>query len=451
MESKSKRLGTDSILSLMIKLSIPSIIGMSIQALYNVVDSIYIGRLSKEALSALSLAFPIQMILIAIAVGTGIGATSLISRLLGEMKEKKADNVAENVIFVTIFYSIIVFFIGLFFSDELIKIFTSNIELINLGKDYIQIIMIGSIAMFLPIIANSILRGEGNTFIPMISLIVGAVINIFLDPFLIFGLWIFPAMGVKGAALATVISRFISGILVLIVLFYGKNQIKFDFKNFNIDFDIIKEVYRVGLPAMIMQLLGSFMIAGANKIVASFNQTAIAVVGIYFRLQSFVFMPVFGLNQGYIPIIGYNFGHKNPERLKKAIFIGLITGFIFTTIGFFLLQFFPEELIRMFNDDPELIKIGVNALKIISIAFPIIGLSIVGSATFQAVGKGLPSLIISFLRQIVLLLPLMYILSKEIGLKGTWYAFPISEFISFFIMVIWFYKTMKKIISEMRK
>jgi putative MATE family efflux protein len=440
----SQKLANKPIFSLLVSLSIPGIIGMLVQALYNVIDSIYIGQFSKEALSALSLAFPYQMVLISIAVGTGVGTTSLISRSLGEGKEEKANKTAENSLLLTAIYGIIVAIIGFTLSGDLIRIFVDNPDLIEMGSDYISIIFMGSIGLFLPIIGNSILRGEGNTFYPMLALILGAVINIILDPFFIFGLWIFPELGVRGAAIATVIARLISGFFVLLMLFKANNKIKFDLKYFKPNFMILKEIYIVGLPAMFMQMLASVMIAGANKIVGQFSANAIAVVGIFFRLQSFIFMPVFGLNQGYVPIVGYNYGHKNPERVKKSIKIGLITGFSITTFGFLLFQIFPEQLIMMFNDNEELINIGSRALKIISITFPLVGLQIVGVGTFQALGKGLPSLIISFLRQIIVLLPVMYLLGEIFGLKAVWFAFPIAETISFILLSLWLVKVLKK-------
>lgn len=449
LTSKSDRLGTEPIVPLLLKLSIPSIFGMFIQALYNVVDSIYIGHLSKEALSALSLAFPIQMVLIAIGVGTGTGTSSLISRLLGEKRRFKANNAAENAVFLAVIYGIAVGIVGVFFSHTLIKIFTDNLILIDLGKRYIRIILIGSIAMFFPIIANNILRGEGNTFVPMLAMLIGAIINIVLDPFLIFGIGFFPRLGVEGAAYATVFARLLSGIFIAYILFSDKNELKLNMKDFKFNYQIVKEIYRVGLPAMSMQILASVMVAGVNKIVVNYNVVAVAVVGIYFRLQSFFFMPVFGLNQGYIPIIGYNYGHKNPLRIKNTMKYGMLIGFLFTTAGLIIFQLFPEELIRLFNQNPELVKTGIVALKRISLAFPIIGPAIVGSTTFQAVGKGLPSLTLSFLRQFIFLLPVMYLLGKYYGLSASWFAFPISELAAAILMVFWLSSTMKRLLAKL--
>lgn len=442
-------MGTEPIVPLLFRLSIPSIIAMAIQALYNVVDSIYVGRLGTDPLSALSLSFPLQMIIIAIAVGTGVGTSSLISRLLGKGERKQAANAAEHVILISLFYSILMGLVGYFFADRLFVIFTDDPNLISLGTQYISIILMGSIALFFPMISNNILRGEGNTFIPMVVMVIGAVINIILDPFLIYGLWIFPQLGIRGAAIATVTARLVSGIILVFMLFSDKNELKLNLKSFKFDFNVIVEIYRVGFPAMIMQFLASFMLAGMNKILASFTTTAIAAAGIYFRLQSFIFMPVFGLNQGYMPIVGYNYGHNNPKRMLKTIKLAMLIGFLFTTIGFIIFQTIPEQLITLFNKDPELIRIGTTALKKISIAFPIIGPAIIVSTTFQAMGKGLPSLFFSFLRQIIILLPSMYLLGQWYGLSNLWYAFPISEIISMIPAAIWLKITLDKVLTEM--
>ncbi|MCK8816095.1 MATE family efflux transporter [Natroniella sulfidigena] len=450
VNSDSEQLGEEKILKLLFKLSVPSIIGMSTQALYNVVDSIYVGRSSQEALSALSLAFPIQIVLIAIAVGTGVGTSSLISRLLGEGKESRANQVAEHTIFIILIYSVIIGLVGYFYSENLISLFTSEQILIDMGKRYIRIMLIGSVALFYPMIANNILRGEGNTFAPMLGLVVGGILNIIIDPFLIFGFGIFPELGIEGAAIASIFSKFVGGVVISFILFSPKTQIKFNFKDFEFDFKIIKEIYNVGLPAMIMQLLSSIMIAIMNIIVGSFSTTAVAVAGIYFRLQSFFFMPIFGLGQAYMPILGYNYGYQKPERMKKVIRYGLIVSSVFTGVGFIVFQLFSRELILLFNDTPELLEIGVVALQRISLAFPIIGPAIIASTTFQALGKGVPSLVISFLRQIILLLPIMYLLGQFYGLDVLWFAFPISELITVILISVWLTTTLRKIFKKMK-
>jgi len=437
-------MGTEPVIPLMFRLALPAMIGMIIQALYNVVDSIYVGRISEEALSALSLAFPIQMVLIAIGVGTGTGAGSFISRSLGAHKNEDASLAAENALFLSFIYWIIIAIIGFFFSENIITLFSDRPVLIKPAGDYISIIMFGSIAMFFSMIANNIMRGEGNTFTPMIALIIGAVTNIVLDPFLIFGIWIFPEMGVRGAALATVIARGVSSVFLIYSLRTKTVDMNISMKKFRINFRIIKEIYRVGLPAMFMQMLGSVTIGAINKIAGSFNMYAIAVMGIFFRLQSFILMPVFGLGQGYIPIMGYNYGAGNITRMKHTLYLGMIVSSVITTIGFILFRFFPAALISLFNNNPELIQIGTDVLSRIAIGFPVIGVSIIGSLTFQALGKGINSFIISFLRQIGILLPILILLTNITSFENIWYAFPISEYGVVFIMYIWLYFFLKK-------
>lgn len=451
LESKSARMGREPILKLLIKLSVPAIIGMIVQALYNIVDSIYVGRLSTDALSALSISFPVQMFLIAIGVGTGVGTSSLISRLLGRDEKCRANNVAEHVFFIAIFYGIIGALIGIFFSENIIRIFTDDPVLIDLGYQYINIILTGSIAIFIPAIFNYILRGEGNTFLPMLTMIIGAVLNMIIDPFLIFGLGPFPQLGVAGAAYATVFSRIIGGIFIIFILFSDKNELTLRLEDFEFDFQIIKEIYNVGIPAMANRLLFSASIVFINLILGAFSSTAIAVMGLIFRMQSFFLMMVFGLTQGYLPLVGYNYGHNNPERMKKTILIGGTTALAFGTFGFIVFQLFPGAIIRLFNSDPELLSIGVGALKRVSLSYFFMVLNIIGVATFQAVGRGMPSFAITFLRQAILLVPGMYILGEIFGLNATWFAFPMAESISFVILAVWLTYVIKKSMAEMRE
>ncbi|SJZ52943.1 MATE family efflux transporter [Selenihalanaerobacter shriftii] len=451
LNKKADRLGTEPIIPLLIKLSAPAVIGMLIQSLYNIIDSIYIGHLSKEALSAISLAFPIQLLLIAISVGTGVGTTSLISRLLGRQEHNRANSVAEHVTFLSVIYGIVVAIIGYFFTEDLIRIFTHDQVLIDLTTQYTRIILMGALALFVPIIGNNILRGEGNTFVPMVTMLIGAILNIILDPLLIFGIGFFPELGIEGAAYATIFARLTSGIFVWIILFSDKNQITLKLKQITFDPQIIIDVYKVGLPAMALQISASTMIAGVNKIVGSYSETAIAVFGIYFRLQSFVFLPIVGLTQGYMPIIGYNYGNNNSERMKKTIKSGAIISCIFTTVGFIIFQFFTKELILLFNKDPQLLEVGTTALKRITLAFPIMGPAIIFSTTFQAIGKGIPSLIHSTFRQILLLFPTMYLLSYLYGLDALWFAIPIAELIAAVIVTIWLVIVLHEVFKKMNE
>jgi putative MATE family efflux protein len=451
IQSKSDRMGQEPIIKLLFRLSAPAIVGMIIQAMYNIVDSIYVGRLSTDALSALSISFPVQMVLIAVGVGTGVGTSSLISRLLGQGDNCRANNVAEHVFFIAIIYGIIGGLVGVFFAEDIIKIFTDDPVLIDLGYQYINIILTGSMAVFIPAIFNYILRGEGNTFLPMMTMIIGAVLNMIIDPFLIFGLGPFPQLGVAGAAYATIFSRAVGGVFIIFVLFSDKNELTLKLEDFKFDFQIIKEIYNVGIPAMANRLLFSIAVVFINLILGAFSSTAIAVMGLIFRMQSFFLMMVFGLTQGYLPIVGYNFGHNNPERMKKTILIGNAAALSFGVIGFAVFQLFPEVIIKLFNSDPKLLNIGVSALKRVSLSYFFMVLNIIGVATFQAVGKGMPSFAITFLRQAVFLVPGMYILGEIFGLDAVWYSFPIAELTAFIIMSTWLMASIKDSMSKMRE
>lgn len=443
-------LGSDPILPLIFKLSIPGIISMSVQAFYNVVDSFFVARVSEEALAALSIAFPFHIVLIAIAVGTGIGTNSLISRLLGSGDHERAVLTAEHVLVISGIYGVIMALVGFFFAGPLVANFSENPEIIAYATEYVQVILIGSVALFFSLITSDILRGQGNTFAPMMAMLLGAVVNILLDPFLIFGIGFFPRLEVFGAALATVFAKTVSALFILWIMFKGNNKVQPRFKNFSFDFYILKKIYQVGLPAMTMQLLASVMLSGMNLIVAGIDELALAVNGIYFRLQSFVFMPVFGVTQGYIPIMGYNYGHKNPDRMIETLKYGVLITFFITGGGFLLFQFFPYQLMGIFDSSEELTEIGVAALQTISIGFPVIGPAIIGSTTFQALGKGLPSLTLSFMRQIILLIPFAYFLSLTGELNNVWYAFPLSEGIAFVFMVVWLSITFRREIKKLR-
>lgn len=447
--NQSHRLGTEPILPLLFRLSIPAIIAMSTQSLYNVVDSIYIGRLSTEALSALTLAFPVQLILIGISLGTGIGATSMISRLLGQGNRERAIKVTEHVLLITLFYGLIMALVGFFLSSHIIQVFTDEQELINMGSDYIRIILLGSITIFFHMVGNNILRAQGNTFLPMITMLIGSILNIILDPLFIFGLGFFPRWEIAGAAFATVLSRFISSSFLLYLLLSQKNEVRPNYRNFRLDLSIVRELYVVGFPAMCMQFLASFMLIGMNRILGSFSTTAVAAAGIFFRLQSFVFLPVFGLNQGYMPVMGYNYGHRQPQRMKETVRLGAIIATAFTTTGFVLFQLFPQQLVLLFNNDPELVALGSQALRTVSLGFPLVGVAIISEVTFQAMGRGLPSLALSFLRQILLLLPLFYLFGNTFGLEGIWYALPISEVINTTVAVFWILSFLKQTLGIM--
>ncbi len=427
---KKNKMATESVSKLVITMSLPPIVSMFIQSMYNVVDSIFVSRISMDALTSVSLAFPLQMIIVSLFVGTGAGISSLISRRLGEGNQEAASKAANHGLVINIFYSLVTALIGIFFVKQFTSIFTNEPNLQNLTIQYLQIILIVSFGSFITQAGISILQATGNTFMPMITQLVGAITNIILDPILIFGLFGMPALGIRGAAIATVIGQFASFVLTMKILFKDSHLLDLNLRGFTLNYKTIKDIYVVGLPAIIMQALASVMVSGLNIILISFSSAAVAVLGIYFKLQSFIFMPIFGLAQGFRPIIGYNFGAKNKDRVLEAFKTAIIISVSIMFIGTIIFQVFTTELLSLFDSNDEMMSIGISALKIISLTFAVAAVGITISTTFQAFGKGMLSLIISFTRQIVILLPAAYILSKSFGLNAIWYSFIISEIIS---------------------
>ncbi len=423
---KENKMGTDSILKLIITMSLPSIFSMLVQALYNIVDSIFVARFSENALTAVSLAFPVQMLMMALAVGTSIGVNSLVSRRLGEKRFEDASNAATHGLVLSFLSWVLIAVLGALFIRPFFHLFDLEALTLQYACDYTYVVVIGSLGIFLQIAVEKILQATGNMLAPMVLMLVGSIANIILDPILIFGYLGFPALGATGAALATIAGQILAMICSLIILFCKKHEVSIHLKGFRFKKETVSEIYRVGIPSIIMQSIGSFMISLFNLILASFSELAVTVLGIYYKLQSFVFMPVFGLTHGLMPIMGYSFGARNRERLNKAIRLGSLFAFSIMLIGTILFFVATKPLLLIFDNNEELLKIGIPALRIISICFPSAGISIVLSTLFQAVGEGRYSLYISAFRQLLFLLPAAYFLSK-IGLFYTWFSFPIAE------------------------
>lgn len=437
-------MGTMKVSKLMVSMSIPAILSMLVQALYNIVDSVFVSRVSDDALTAVSLAFPIQLIIIACFVGLGIGINSLISRKLGEQDHEAASNAAEHGILLCIVLYVIILLIGILFANSFFTLFTDSQNIINLGTEYIKIIMIFSFGRLLAQAGTSILQGSGNMIHPMISQLCGAVFNIILDPILIFGYLGFPALGVKGAAIATISAQILSMVYILIVLFTKQNSVKLNLRTFKYDSKILKGIMQVGLPATIMQAIGSVMVTGLNLILAGFGEASVTVLGVYYKLQSLIFMPVFGLSQGVMPIIGYNYGSKNRKRLMKALKLGIIAAVVYMTLGFLVFQIIPAQLLELFDSSDEMMKIGVPAFRIISYVFPLAAVSIMCGTAFQGMGKAYISMIVSILRQLVVLLPGAFILGKLFGLDGVWVSFVLAEIVGIVVVLV----SIKKIYEE---
>lgn len=432
------KMGVMPVNRLLVSMAAPMMISMLVQALYNVVDTMFVSRLGKDALTALSLAFSIQNLMIAVAVGTGVGINALLSRSLGEKEFERANKTAENGLFLAGINYIIFLFIGIFFSRSYFSLFGASEAVVEYGAEYLSICCILSFGVFGQITFERILQSVGKTMLTMVTQMIGAVLNIILDPIMIYGLLGFPRMGVAGAALATVIGQIIAFIAGIILNHKFNHEVRLNMRSFRPDGAIIKNIYSVGVPSIIMGSIGSVMTVGINQIVricGSVADTAQAVFGVYFKLQSFVFMPVFGLNNGMVPIIAYNFGAKKRDRLTKTIKLSVLYACILMLIGFLLFQFMPETLLRIFdtgNDDMAgIVEVGVPALRRISYSFVFAGFCIVILSVFQALGHGFLSLGVSAMRQLGVLLPVAFILAVTThSVEMVWLAFPIAEIAS---------------------
>lgn len=445
---RENKMGVMPVNQLLISMSLPMMISMLVQALYNVVDSIFVSRISENALTAVSLAFPIQSLMIAIGAGTGVGINALLSRALGEKDYGKADKAAVNGVFLAVISYLIFLLVGAFAVTPFYLSQTQDAEIIEYGKQYLTIVCCLSFGMYTQFVFERLLQSTGKTFFTMITQGTGAIINIILDPILIFGLFGMPRMGVAGAAVATVIGQIVAGIIAIIINEKKNTEIKLHFKGFKPDGVIIGHIYMVGIPSIIMQAIGSLMTYGMNRILMVFSSTAAAVFGVYFKLQSFIFMPVFGLNNGMVPIIAYNFGAAKKDRLVKTIKLSILYAEAIMAVGFLIFQFFPLQLFAMFDASETMLSIGVPALRIISISFLLAGFAIICSSVFQALGNGIYSMLISIARQLVVLLPVAYLLSRLGNVNYVWWAFPAAELISLTMSVIFLILINKKIISR---
>lgn len=423
---RENKMGVMPMTKLILSMSVPAIFSMTILAMYNVVDSVFIGRYSQAGLTAASYAFPLQMMLVAVSIGTSVGINSLISRKLGEKNFEYANATATHGFLLAFFSYMIFLLIGLFAVKPFMNLYTNDAEILKGGIDYLSIVMCFSIFSIIQVTIEKTLQATGNMILPMLTQIAGAVVNIIFDPLFIFGIGIFPELGIKGAAIATVLGQFCGMIFCLCLIFFKSHAVKISFKNFKIQPEIIKSIYAVGFPSIIMQSIGSIMILGLNAIL-SVSPTHVTVLGVYYKLQSFVFMPCFGLNQGIMPIIGYNFGAKNRKRMYSALKRGLIIAIIIMSIGTVVMWTIPEKLISLFGGEEDLMLVGVPAFRTISICFIPAAAGILFTTLFQAVGKGVRSLIMSFCRQLVLILPIAFVISKTLGLNYVWAAFPIAE------------------------
>lgn len=441
---KTNIMQSETIPRLLFKMSFPMMLSMLIQALYNVVDSIFVAMVSETALTAVSLAFPLQNLLISAAVGTGVGINSLLSRRLGEGKHEEANHVASTSLFLAFAMWVLFVLIGVFLTKPFLAIFTKDTELLKLSTSYSRICLIVSFGCIFSVTIEKLIQATGNSVQPMTMQLTGAITNIILDPVFIF---VF-RLGVNGAAIATVIGQIAS--MLLAIIFFKKNEyISIKFKDIKPNARIIKDIFQVGLPSIIMNSIGTVMVSLINKILILFSATAVSVFGVYFKLQSFVFMPVFGLNNGVIPILGFNYGARNKKRMLDTMKLGLVVALLIMITGTICFQLFAKELLSLFSATEEMYRIGIPALRTISLCFIPASISIILIASFQATGFGLASMMVSIIRQLVVLCPCALLLSRLIGINGVWYSFAIAEIFGLLFSVIFFIHVYNKKIKNL--
>ena len=435
---KENKMGVMPLGKLLVQMSLPMMISMFVQSLYNIVDSIFVAQISENALTAVSLAFPIQNLMFSVVIGTGVGINSLLSRRLGEKNFEEVDKVANNGLFLTICGAIVFMIVGLVVPRLYFESQTDNAEIIEYGVTYMQICLVACAGVFGGITFERLLMSTGKTGLSMVSQLTGTVFNLVFDPLLIFGLAGFPKLGIAGAAVATVLGQF-AAMFVSFTLNIKKNkEIHLSFKGLKPEGKIIGNIYAVGVPSIIVCSIGSILVYFLNIILGAFSTTAIAVYGVYFKLQSFVFMPVFGLNNGSVPIVAYNFGARNRRRVVKTIILSAAGACVIMLVGVLVFEIFPVPLLKLFNASEEMLSIGVKALRIIAIHFPLAAISIILGSVFQALGKGVQSMVISFVRQLIFLLPAAWLLSLTGNINNIWWAFPIAEVLSLAICCILF-------------
>ncbi len=446
--ANENKMGIMPVGKLLITMSLPMMISMVVQALYNIVDSVFVSRVSEDALTAVSMAFPLQSLCIALGAGMGVGVNALLSKSLGAKDNDMVNKSALNGLFMTFVSYLVLLVIGIFAVKPFYMIQTDSADIIQYGTDYLSVICCFSFGMFFQFTFERLLQSTGRTFQTMITQTVGAVTNIILDPIFIFGYFGVPAFGVKGAAMATVIGQIIAAVLALIMNIKVNTDIDFSLKGFKPDIKIIGMIYKVGLPSIIMQSIGSVMVFCLNKILIVFSSTAVAVFGVYFKLQSFVFMPVFGLNNGLIPIMAYNYGAKKKDRMIKTIKCGLLIAFSIMSVGMVVFELFPDAILPLFEASDNMLAMGKVALRTIAIHFPIAAICIVLGSAFQALGNAVYSMFVSIARQLVVLIPVAYALSKLGNVNYVWWCFPIAEIMSFTITVIFFIKLKREVIDK---
>ena len=440
---QENKMGVLPVGPLLFNMAVPMMISMLFQALYNIVDSIFVGMLSQDAFNAVSLAFPLQSLCIAVGTGTGVGMNALLSRSLGQKKYDLVNRTANTGIFLYLCSGLLFALVALSFAPTFFRMQTANEAIIGHGTAYIYICLGGSVCLFMQICLERLLQATGRTGLSMACQIVGAVTNIIMDPILIFGLFGMPRMEVAGAALATVMGQLLATLTGVVLNLKYNPEISIRIREIRFNRQIAGEIYRIGIPSIIMQSIGSVMTFCMNRILIAFTEAAVAVLGAYFKLQSFIFMPIFGLNNGIVPIVAYNFGAARMDRVKKAVKLGIATAVSIMVVGMILMETIPGMLLGMFTPSEEMLRLGTMALRIIAIHFPLAGFCIVAGSACQALGKPIYSLINSICRQLVVLLPSAWLLAQTGNLSLVWFAFPISEVVSLILSAFFLRRTFR--------
>ena len=446
------KMGVQPVGRLLAGMAIPMMISMLVQALYNVVDSVFVSRISENAFNAVGLAFPLQNLMIAVGAGTAVGINTLLSRSLGEKKQDMADRAAGTGIFLSLCSAVVFALIGIFLSRPFFMAQAKTVpEIVEMGTAYTRICLGLSVGLFCQFCFERLLQSTGRTMLSMVTQLIGAIINIILDPVFIFGLCGMPKMGVTGAAVATVLGQFVGALLAILLNLKYNPEIRIRLRLIRWDKPVVREIYRVGVPSIVMQSIGSVMTFGMNKILFVFTPTATAVFGAYFKIQSFIFMPVFGLNNGMLPIISYNYGAARMDRVKRTVRLTICTAVCIMTVGFAVFQLAPATLLTLFDASAEMTAIGVPALRIISISFLLAGFCIIAGSVCQAIGNPLYSMMVSICRQLVVLLPAAWLLAQSGRLELVWWSFPIAEIASFTLSAIFLRRTMRAAEEELSR
>lgn len=423
---------------LLAKLSFPAMAGMMLYAMFSLIDTYFVAKLGPTALAALTLSLPVNLLIISVGSATGIGLTSLISRTLGRGDVKHADNIAWHGIIIAVLYGILFLFFGLKYIDNILFFLGCGPDIFLLSKQYLTVILLGCVFIFIPMMVGNIIQGEGNTLIPMLVALLGIALNVLFDPIFMFGFGPIPGLGIQGAAIATVLAQATASTMIIIIILKRRDLLTWSFKNFKPSLRVILGIYKVGIPTMIMEIAGVFIMILLNRILAGYSYTSVAALGIFLRIRSLVYMPIFGLSQGTMPIAGFAYGSGNNDRVKETILKASAISFILLGIAWTIIQYNATWIISFFSDDPALTLVGVKCLQIATLFMPLIGPLVILNTVFQALGKGMIAMWLSLIRQLIIFIPLLLILPQYLDLNGVWYAFSLSELLSVVVAIPFF-------------